>query len=147
MVVKGMMPKSGGFTFAEGLLIALAVWSMLIRAMRPFINEIILLERTPLTSRRGSVRLGKRSSSLHGPSGSDLFMRWVGAERNGIVRLEPCGHQVEVAGEWRRSRRCRACEAEAARKERAWIQTGESELARRLRLAMGLAEPSTTEGS
>lgn len=75
-----------------------------------------------------------------------VIMRRAGAERAGTVRLEPCGHVVEAAGEWRQRRRCRACEEQRARGEREWILTGQSELARQLRRAQGLPEPTTTQG-
>ena len=46
----------------------------------PYLNEVILLERNPLT-RRGANRMTtmRRSSALHGGSFGDLFGRWVAA--------------------------------------------------------------------
>ncbi|QDU29201.1 hypothetical protein ETAA8_43080 [Anatilimnocola aggregata] len=50
-----------------------------VRAFRPYINEIILLEKNPLRSNNPQVlTIGKRSAHLHGPYGSDLFVRWLG---------------------------------------------------------------------
>jgi hypothetical protein len=50
-----------------------------LRAFRPYINEIIVLERNPLWSRHpGAMTVGKRSSFLHGPSSGDLFAQWLG---------------------------------------------------------------------
>jgi hypothetical protein len=62
------------------LMIVLVLWSSALRAFRPYINEIILLERNPLLARRGAaITVGKRSSHLHGPYSGDLFIRWCGA--------------------------------------------------------------------
>ncbi|WP_425614547.1 hypothetical protein NA78x_004418 [Anatilimnocola sp. NA78] len=50
-----------------------------LRAFRPYINEIVLLEKNPLRSSNPNVlTIGKRSSHLHGPYGGDLFVRWLG---------------------------------------------------------------------
>ncbi len=49
------------------------------RAFRPYINEIIVLEKNPLRSNNPQViTIGKRSSHLHGPYSGDLFVRWLG---------------------------------------------------------------------
>lgn len=62
------------------LMIVLALWSSAVRAFRPYINEIILLERNPLWNRRGAViTVGRRSAHLHGPYAGDLFIRWCGS--------------------------------------------------------------------
>lgn len=64
----------------EGWLIPLAIVSVLIRAARPFIVEIILLERNPLRSKdKREITIGRRSSSLHGPNSGDLIGRWMGS--------------------------------------------------------------------
>jgi len=65
--------------FQEGFLIpAIACYSMAMRAFRPYINEIVLLEKNPLTSQDPQrITIGKRSSHLHGPSSGDLFVRWI----------------------------------------------------------------------
>jgi hypothetical protein len=67
--------------FIEGFLMTiLLLWSTAMRAFRPYINEIILLEKNPLRSRQENViTMGKRSSHLHGPYSADLLVRWVGA--------------------------------------------------------------------
>ena len=58
----------------------LAAYVVLIRANRPFINEIILLERNPLRKRGGKVlTISHRSSVLHGASGGTLVSEWFGA--------------------------------------------------------------------
>jgi hypothetical protein len=50
-----------------------------IRVFRPFINEIVLLEKNPLRAKNPQViTVGKRSSLLHSPHNPDLFVRWLG---------------------------------------------------------------------
>ncbi len=64
------------FSNWEGWLIPLVLLSLLIRALRPFIMEIILLERSPLRSQDSQMlTLRRRSASLHGPNSGDLFGR------------------------------------------------------------------------
>lgn len=49
-----------------------------IRAFRPFINEIVILERNPLKSNDPSkITVKTRSQSLHGPNSGELFARWL----------------------------------------------------------------------
>lgn len=49
------------------------------RSLRPYINEIVLLEKSPLWSRKKQqITIGKRSSRLHGPNSGDLFGRAIG---------------------------------------------------------------------
>ena len=65
--------------FVEGFLLpVIAIYSCGLRAMRPYINEIVLLEKNPLWSRnKQAITIGKRSGLLHGPSAADLFIRWI----------------------------------------------------------------------
>ena len=63
----------------EFFLTFLAIYSLLVRSVRPFINEVVLLERTPLrrTARnRLRITLRRRLASLHGPRTFDLMVRW-----------------------------------------------------------------------
>jgi hypothetical protein len=49
---------------------------LLIRAVRPFVNEIIVLERNRVRAKSPSdMTIGRRSGILHGPSGGDIFGR------------------------------------------------------------------------
>lgn len=80
-VILGVVDRYGEFDPLKEILFlgAVAMWALGIRAFRPFINEIILLERNPLTSRKPlAITVGRRSSQLHGPSSGDLFARWLG---------------------------------------------------------------------
>jgi hypothetical protein len=61
------------------LLGGVAAYASLLRAMRPFNNEIVLLERNPLRSRDDTLMtVGRRSWQLHVPSSADLVGRWLG---------------------------------------------------------------------
>ncbi len=52
--------------------------SLLTRGLRPFASEMLLLEKTPVrTSQPGEISFARRSKSLHGSSGSDLFGRLI----------------------------------------------------------------------
>lgn len=62
------------------LLSLLSLYVIALRAFRPFINEIVLLERNPLRAKNAqTITAGKRSKYLHDPSGGDLVVRWMGA--------------------------------------------------------------------
>ena len=63
----------GGFLLPELILVAL-----LVRGFRPFVSEMLLLEKTPFrTSDPNKVNFGRRSRSLHGPMGAELFGRLI----------------------------------------------------------------------
>jgi hypothetical protein len=68
------------------IMIGIMLWSTAARAFRPYINEIILLEKNPLWPRStNAITIGKRSTHLHGPYAGDLFIRWVGAASIGLM--------------------------------------------------------------
>lgn len=57
-----------------------------VRMFRPFIGEIILLERNPMwSSNAATITIGRRSGHLHSPSAGDLFAQWVGSALIGVV--------------------------------------------------------------
>ena len=62
----------------EALLPSLLVaYAIGMRAFRPFVNEIVLLERNPLISKdQRRITVTRRSSMLHGAAGGELFARW-----------------------------------------------------------------------
>lgn len=58
--------------------VAFLVFAALIRSSRPFVAEMILLERCPLRSKRPEViTLGQRSKALHSPMSSELGGRFL----------------------------------------------------------------------
>ncbi len=61
------------------LMVLLCLWSAALRSFRPYINEIILLEKNPLIPRGEAITVNKRSAHLHGPYSGDLLVRWLGA--------------------------------------------------------------------
>lgn len=97
LLVRGILPtwllfltveRGGDFQVgAEFLLLGgLACYSATIRSLRPFINEIVLLECNPLVARNEMViTVGKRSAHLHAPSNTDLFSRWIGCAAIGCL--------------------------------------------------------------
>jgi hypothetical protein len=85
----GMLDRSGNdlFSFNEGLfLLGLVAFAAILRSVRPFINEIILLERNPLRAASpGAMTIGRRSSLLHNSTVTgDLMLRWMGGALVGI---------------------------------------------------------------
>lgn len=91
LLIRGIAPawlllffieRHGGFAPAiEGFLFpALLIYIVAVRAFRPYMNEIVLLERNPLASRNSRVMtIGRRSTMLHSVRGGDLLARWLGS--------------------------------------------------------------------
>lgn len=66
--------------------IAILLYAVVVRAVRPFLPEILLLERCPVFQRRGAaINAGRRSRLLHGPIAGDLMGRFFMV--SGIVAL------------------------------------------------------------
>jgi len=90
-VLRGVLPalflvwtvgKYGEFSASEVFLSMLAFYVVVIRAVRPYLNEIVLLERNPLGAGRGGTKtltIARRSAALHNPNAGDLLGRWVGS--------------------------------------------------------------------
>ncbi|PAY17704.1 hypothetical protein CKO51_19880 [Rhodopirellula sp. SM50] len=52
--------------------------ALVVRAGRPFLPEMILLEMCPLRSKNpNEITLGRRARALHRPAGSDVGSRWI----------------------------------------------------------------------
>ena len=60
-----------------GLLVMLSFCLGLGRGLRPFLFEVILLERNPWRSANGGLTTARRSKALHHPSGGELFGHFV----------------------------------------------------------------------
>jgi len=66
------------FSPLEVLLIMLVIYVFLLRSLRPYIGEIVLLERNPLLkTREKTLTIGRRSSALHNPHGADVVGRSI----------------------------------------------------------------------
>jgi hypothetical protein len=60
----------------------------LLRSVRPYINEIIVLEKNPLWSRTAPMTVGRRSANLHNASWGELLGQWLGACLVAIVLFQ-----------------------------------------------------------
>lgn len=89
LLLRGVLPAwilllvtdrySAGNPVEAFFLPVLALYATGMRAFRPYINEIVLLERNPLrSSNPATITINKRSSHLHGPYSGDLLVRWFG---------------------------------------------------------------------
>jgi len=69
---------NGEFNIVIEVLVPLAMFVVVagLRAFRPFINEIIVLEKNPLWSKTATMTVGRRSSFLHNNSAGELFGQW-----------------------------------------------------------------------
>jgi hypothetical protein len=66
--------------FLEGLLpVLLFLVVAALRAFRPYINEIVVLEKNPLWSKTAPMTVGKRSGNLHNSAGAELFGQHLGS--------------------------------------------------------------------
>jgi hypothetical protein len=63
---------------AETLLPLIACWGLLVQAVRPYVMEIVLLERPPLRKQADQASLGQRSAMLHNVIAVDSFLKSVG---------------------------------------------------------------------
>ena len=94
LVIRGVIPAiilvstivpDDNATSAEVFLPILCCYLAALRAFRPYINEIILLERNPLrSSARTTVTIARRSATLHGPDPGNLLGRWLASAIVGI---------------------------------------------------------------
>ncbi len=64
------------YSMVEGFLPFVCFGLFMWRSLRPYITEIVLLERSPLwAGEPGQISVSKRSSRLHAPNAGDLFGR------------------------------------------------------------------------
>lgn len=68
-------PDSYESSSQETWLFLVAMYLVFVRGFRPFLNEIVLLERPPWRAKDGRMTLRRRNRTLHKPSGGDLFGR------------------------------------------------------------------------
>ena len=69
-LLAAMIPHDSEYANYDFWLIVLAIYTLLLRATRPFLNEIILLERNPLRALDlHTMTIVRRSVALHAPMG------------------------------------------------------------------------------
>ena len=76
-----MIAMSNGY-FEEGLegflIPVLVLYLLVVRALRPFITELLVLEKNPFRAKsKSDISISVRSKSLHAPVGSELFGRAI----------------------------------------------------------------------
>jgi len=72
-----MVERDDSFSLAEGFLPCVCFGIFVWRSLRPYINEIVLLERSPIRAKSDQITIGKRSNRLHGPNAGELFGRGI----------------------------------------------------------------------
>lgn len=78
-ILVSLVDDGADYSMYEFWLILLTGWALLWRMIRPFLNEIILLERNPWRSSDPQViTIRRRNSALHGAAYGELFARWIG---------------------------------------------------------------------
>jgi hypothetical protein len=87
-ILVGMMDRYGDNIAIEVFLWLLAAYTALFRSLRPYINEIILLEKNPIRARLNrEISINKRSGHLHNSSSGDLFGRWISSSMLALLLL------------------------------------------------------------
>ena len=87
LIMRGILPawlllyafdyyESSGAEISFLVLLAMVVTGF--RAFRPYLTEVVLLERNPLFAKKSqSMTIGRRSGRLHSPNSGEVFARWV----------------------------------------------------------------------
>jgi hypothetical protein len=66
--------------FPEFLIWCVAIWGLLVRGTRPYLSEVILLERNPRrASKATAMTTSRRNAALHAGFGGDSFVQMIGA--------------------------------------------------------------------
>lgn len=97
----------GVFTTYEGILILVAGFVALVRAIRPFMTEIVMLEHNPWTARSSqAMTLSRRLNLLHASVNSNLFPRWLATAVVTVVLTGALAHGLLAVsgyfgGSWR----------------------------------------------
>lgn len=86
VIVYFIEPRVDYHVLLQLLLIVIGIYVVILRSLRPYINEVILLERNPFWGANEHIMtLGRRSGMLHDPRASELFGKWLGSA--GLVVL------------------------------------------------------------
>lgn len=96
LMLRGVLPGIALVYFSmfeDGILavvflVLLCLYAVVLRVVRPYISEIVLLERNPLRSKNKSViTIGRRSSALHGPNFGDMVVRGMASSVSILIVL------------------------------------------------------------
>lgn len=82
------------FALGELFLIFLVIYLFILRGVRPFLTEIILLEKNPRKAKRGAMTTSRRMGTLHAGSGGDLFARGLGVAVVALLLLLAIGTSI-----------------------------------------------------
>lgn len=97
----------GDFSFWESMVILVAGFVGLVRAIRPFMTEIVMLEHNPWTSRNPqAMTLSRRLNLLHAAVNANLFPRWLATACVVVAMTGALAHGLLAisgyfAGSWR----------------------------------------------
>jgi hypothetical protein len=80
----------------RAFLVPLAFTWFLPCAVWPYLNEILLLERTPFREKQGRISTYRRSKFLHGGNFGDLFGRWLTVMGIGVVLYIAIGFTMRI---------------------------------------------------
>ncbi len=87
-IVLALFMDSYQVNAAEIWLSIVALVTLVVRAARPYLLEIILLERNPLRkSSKNAITIGRRNATLHNPNTSELVGRWMVAALVGVILI------------------------------------------------------------
>ncbi len=88
MILASFIPSSFSYSGQEGWLTLIAVIVLVQRLARPYLSEIVLLERNPITSKSSQVAtISRRSRSLHASGAGDLTARFLISMLIGLALL------------------------------------------------------------
>lgn len=97
----------GEFTFYESILLLVVGFVGLVRAIRPFMTEIVMLEHNPWTSPNpNAMTLSRRLNLLHAAVNANLFPRWLATAFVSVVLTGALAHGLLAVsgyfgGSWR----------------------------------------------
>jgi hypothetical protein len=75
-----------GDSFAEFIVWAVASWAFVVRGVRPYLSEVILLERNPRRATAATtMTTARRNAALHAGFGGDSFVQMIGAATLGGI--------------------------------------------------------------
>ena len=91
LMLRGVLPYFSMLEDGQAavfFLVLLCLYAVVIRVVRPYISEIVLLERNPLSSKNNStITIGRRSSALHSPNFGDMVVRGMASSVSILIVL------------------------------------------------------------